>query len=118
MIGITEFTKELVIFSTFKNNKEYIVIFQDYKDGKVTYPVGKGDSIMDIEFRGYKNMFVFEEYEDKKDQCVSVVYNRIVNHNYDSTLVPKSHLVALTDIDRFRALQQIKREGFGVARKI
>jgi len=118
MIGLTEFTKALVIYTAFKNNKEYIIIFHDYKDGKLSYPVGKGDSIMDIEYRGYSDMFIFEEYEDKKDQCVGVVFDRVVLGEINYTLIPKTHLHANSDIDRFRAFQQIKRDGFVVAKNL
>lgn len=112
---LAQFEKEVVTFVT----PDSIVIFTDYRDGKLEYPVGNGDALMTVEYRGYKNMYIFKDKtESDKMICVEEVYRREVLNDFDGGVFPNKHKYATTDIDRFRSLQELTRNGYGSYKKI
>jgi len=115
MVLVTDFKNDIVCFIVKQTN--LLIMFYDYADGEIVNPIGTGDSEMKITYRGYKHQIVFSlndidlDKDDAINQCIEEFYRRVIMNVHDGELKPITHKI-VSDINRFKVFQQMKRDGF------
>jgi hypothetical protein len=124
MLKLKDFKSDLVVFYTpMITGAIKVIMFYDLRSGIISHPIGKGDSVMEISYNGYKHRIIFDlsdklpdnysatQFQSVIDRCVEEFYRRVILNNYDGDIIPEKQFHG-TDVDRCVPLNQLKRDGF------